>query len=229
MAASETSNDQKRRHKKRVISAVIILVAFAFGGVLLVMAPRWIGSNFFFDNGGRYDASLMSMGVIYQNRSDNYAFNEGYSTSVNCPWNMTHNGIDYFLKNGSAMIAAAPGKISEISSADAGATSENRYRIDLWLQFNQTIKLRYGIEMWTNISSNRDLQLAIISVKVGDWVAKGQVIGAFLCVKTSGHIHFDTIEKETRSCPQKYFGAADLTELMAMIHGFHPTWNLCYA
>jgi len=228
MVASGEKADRKQRNKKRVILATIFVVAIVIGGFMLATAPYWSGYDIFFDNGGRYDSSQCFMGVIYQNRSDIYAFNEGYSTSVNCPWKMVHDGIDYFLKNNSAMITAAPGRISEISTADAGATSENKYRVDLWLEFNQTIKIRYGIEMWTNISSNKDLQLSLISVKVGDWVTKGQVIGKFLCVISSGHIHFDTIEKGTRHCPQKYFGAADLTELMTMIHGFNSTWNLCY-
>ncbi|NMC05811.1 MAG: hypothetical protein GYA24_11395, partial [Candidatus Lokiarchaeota archaeon] len=98
------------RTKARAIRVAIIVGIIVAGGFLLVGIPQWLGYDIFFSNGGRYDASVLNnMGVIYQDRADNFAFNEGYSGSSTCPWGFVHNGIDYFLDNGSNIISASPG------------------------------------------------------------------------------------------------------------------------
>ena len=72
------------------------------------------------------NVELDYMNVVYDNRSDIYAFNEGYSSSINCPWGFIHEGIDYFLINNSKVIAATPGQVEKIEWTDNGEGTENR-------------------------------------------------------------------------------------------------------
>jgi len=92
--------------KFKTILIIVIVLSVGFGGVYLYI--QW--DNLFFDNNDLYeDVELDYMNVVYENQSDIYAFNEGYSSSVNCPWGFIHEGIDYFLLNNSKVLAAAPG------------------------------------------------------------------------------------------------------------------------
>jgi hypothetical protein len=229
-----TSKNEERkpmsRKKVRAIRVAIIVGVIVAGGFMIVAIPQLLGYDIFFNNGGRYDASVLDdMGVIYENRPDNYDFRDGYSSSAACPWNFVHSGLDFFLNNASTFVAAAPGKIIELASKDWGAGQQNRYRMSIMLQFNGTTKIAYNLEPWTDKASDLEKQEAMITVHVGDWVSKGQSLGKFLTVNaTSGHIDFGVLERNARVCPQKFFGASDLIELMAMINIFQPGWSLCY-
>jgi hypothetical protein len=230
MGSENTARKPMSRKKARVIRVTIILGVIVAGGLMLLMIPQWLGYDIFFDNGGRYDASVLDdMGVIYANRPDNYGFREGYSSSASCPWGFVHTGLDFFLNNASTFVAAAPGKIIDITSKDWGAGEQNRYRMSIMLQFNGTTKIAYNLEPWTDKPADLAKQEAMISVHEGDWVSKGQSLGKFLTVNaSSGHIDFGVLEREARVCPQKFFGSSDLTELMTMINSFQPGWSLCY-
>ncbi|MHA1814703.1 MAG: hypothetical protein ACTSX1_01765 [Candidatus Heimdallarchaeaceae archaeon] len=110
--------------KFKTILIIVIVLSVGFGGVYLYI--QW--DNFFFDNNDLYeDVELDYMGVVYENRSDIYTFNEGYSSSINCPWGFIHEGIDYFLINNSKVIAAAPGQVENIEWRDNGEGTENRF------------------------------------------------------------------------------------------------------
>ncbi|NMC05059.1 MAG: peptidoglycan DD-metalloendopeptidase family protein [Candidatus Lokiarchaeota archaeon] len=191
---------------------------------------NYLGFDFFFDDQGHYDSMMLDdMGVVYSNRSDVLAFNEGFSTVADCPWGFVHPGIDYFLRNGSCIIAAAPGRVKSINIIDAGASRENRYRVRVDIQFNMTLLVGYNIESWMNETWQLEAQRGAIIVQPGHWIQKGQVIGTFVRAGDGGHVHFDVIEHASHYCPSKYFGAADLAELLDMVHSFHPDWALCYA
>ncbi|MHA1408210.1 MAG: hypothetical protein ACTSSG_12635 [Candidatus Heimdallarchaeaceae archaeon] len=70
----------------RKISIVIIILFILISGLgityLIIMR-----NSITFNAGDRYDSTNLNyMDVIYENRSDIYAFNEGYSDSDSCPW-----------------------------------------------------------------------------------------------------------------------------------------------
>jgi len=182
-----------------------------------------------FNAGDRYPSDHLNyMDVIYENRSDIYAFNEGYSDTDSCPWGFKHQGIDYFFLNNSKVLAATPGKIERIEWKDYGETVENRYHARIWIRFNRSVVIGYNFEPWTQNESDKDKQLAMFKVQIGDWVEQGQEIARFLYISEGAHIHFDVMEKSETSCPKKYFSTEGYTELMEMIHSFHPDWDLCY-
>ncbi|MBY9001050.1 MAG: M23 family metallopeptidase [Candidatus Heimdallarchaeota archaeon] len=211
--------------KFTVTLIIILLLAGGLGGVYIYF--QW--DNLFFTNDNRYDASELNyMNVVYDNRSDIYAFNEGYSSSDNCPWGFKHEGIDYFLLNNSKVIAAAPGQVEEIEWTDNGEGVENRFYARIWIRFNKDIRIGYNFEPWTQNVEDKDQLLSMFSVQVGDWIEIGEEIARFLYVGNGAHIHFDVIENNERSCVQNYFSEEGYTEIMEMIHSFHHDWELCY-
>ncbi|MHA1684218.1 MAG: M23 family metallopeptidase [Promethearchaeota archaeon] len=214
-----------KKPNKVVGVTVTVVILIASAATLLVIFK----DNLFFSAGGRYDDSKLDyMDVIYANQSDIYAFNEGYSETDACPWGFVHNGIDYFFNNDSAVIAAAPGKVTGIVSRDYGASVENRYHARIIIRFNKSTEIVYNFEMWTNNSADLDHQLALFNVTLGQWVEKGQRIATFLNINSGAHIHFGVEEHYGESCPQKYFSTDGYTEIMSLIHSYHPTWDLCY-
>lgn len=201
-------------------------------GIILIAA---VGTSTYFllidnfDDEGRYDSSHLNMlGVLYEHRDNNTAFNEGFSKSDSCPWGFAHDGIDYFLVNDSTVIAAAPGKVVSINSRDYGSGVENRYHTSIEIQYNESTFVGYNFEPWSQNEGDLDHQMNLFNVQKGDWVEKGQKIATFLEIGSGAHIHFDVREGGEKPCPSKYFDTNGYTELMEMIQSFHPSWNLCY-
>ncbi len=212
--------------KKIWILLIIVLIILAsFGGAALY----FFWNDLFFNPGDRYPSDTLDyMNVLYENRSDIYAFNEGYSESDSCPWGFEHNGLDFFLLNNSKVIAASPGLVERIQWRDNGEGVENRFHISIQIRFNKDITLGYNFEPWTELSSDKDKQLTMINVQEGEWVEIGQEIARFLYIEEGAHIHFDVSVNNQQTCPQQFFSTEGYNEMMEMIHSFNPTWNMCY-
>lgn len=211
-------------------SAIILVLLIISGiGIAGFLYQRGFFNSFSFDTEGRYDPSTLDdMGVIYSNSSDIESFNEGYSESVSCPWGFIHNGIDYFYHNDSDVIAAAPGLVESIELRDWGVESWQRYTVSVSIRFNSTVRLTYGFEPITNSTEDQAQQVTMFDFEIGSWVAKGDVIGKFLRVNDGAHIHFGVYQNDIARDPTLYMSAADYNELLAMIHDFHPTWEISY-
>ncbi|MFX0175401.1 MAG: hypothetical protein ACFE85_04120, partial [Candidatus Hodarchaeota archaeon] len=117
---------------------LIILIVFIVGvGIFITFMLYRAG--FFFNPGNRYDSSNLNyMGVLFVNESDINAFNEGYSESDVCPWNFTHQGLDFFFNNNSNVIAATPGQVWAIQEHQS--EGEYKYHVRIWIRFNRTIE-----------------------------------------------------------------------------------------
>ena len=166
------------------------------------------------------------MGAIYTNQTDIRDWTAAYSESSNCPWGAEHNGLDFPFNNESIVIAAAPGYVEEISVTDDGP-SDNKYMIHVSIRYNETIQIGYVFEPWTTNSSDADCQIAMLDIEVGDWVAKGDTLGEFLMAGSGAHNHFAVYDGEA-TCPRPFFSDDAYTEIMSLIHSYHPTWDLCY-
>ena len=210
--------------KKMIIIIIIIAISITVGTTAIYFLNR---AGVFFDPGNRYPSTNLNyMGVLFENESDINAFNEGYSESASCPWGFEHNGIDYFFNNGTNVLAASPGQVWEIEKHQG--EGENKYHVRIWIRFNSSVSIGYNFEPWTSIELKREQQISMFKVEVGDWIQKGDIIAEFLQCNVSAHIHFDIIENGGRYCPTKYFDSTGFTQLMNLIHSYHPTWNLCY-
>ena len=62
----------------------------------------------------------------------------------------------------------------------------------------------------------------------GGWVDKGDVIARFFHVGVGAHIHFAVTMENAFLNPEPFFGGADRTELLSLIHSYHPGWNISY-
>ncbi|MFX1367284.1 MAG: M23 family metallopeptidase [Promethearchaeota archaeon] len=182
-----------------------------------------------FDNEGRYDSTVLNdLGVIYVSQSDIYAFNEGWSDSDNCPWGFEHRGVDYFFDNHSDVIAAAPGLVVEISWQEYPESTYNMYMVHVNIQFNQSVTIGYCFEPFTLDEADKDLQLSMVDVEVGDWVEKGQKIADFLHIGDGAHVHFDIWSDNEFSSIMNYITQDTYNELLSLIHTYNPTWDLYY-
>ncbi|MGY5865549.1 MAG: hypothetical protein RTV41_13185, partial [Candidatus Thorarchaeota archaeon] len=100
---------------KQACAIGIIVVIVVAVGVVFILGMDEPGGDPPFDNEGRYDSTILNnMGVIYENRSDILAWNNGYSETDVCPWGAVHNGLDYMFYNNSPVISAAPGLVEDI-------------------------------------------------------------------------------------------------------------------
>ncbi len=220
---------QQRRRLRRAISVLMML------GVAGLVALPFTNPWFYFSSAGRYDASrLTDMGVPFASPGDIYAFNEGYSEDTLAPWGFIHTGIDYAFKNNSPVLATTPGVVLAISIQESTQANawENKYRIDIAIRYSNTHLVHYNFEPWTADPAQQDLQVALLRVKVGDWVVKGQVIATFLHAGDGAHIHYgvgDGWPIPPDSPPARYMGGADYLQLLNMVHGFRPTWMPSYA
>ena len=220
---------QGRRGLRRAIGVLMILCVA--GLVILPFTSPWL----YFSAGGRYDDSkLTTLGVPFASPGDIYAFNEGYSENSSAPWGFTHTGIDYAFKNNSLVRATSPGVVLSIalheSTRDNAAV--NKYSIQVTIRFSTSHIIHYNFEPWTADPVQRDLQVSLLRVRVGDWVVKGQVIATFLKAGDSAHIHYgvgDGWPIPPDHPPTRYMDGIDYLRLLDLVHGFHPTWMPCYA
>jgi len=209
-----------------VVGLIVIIAAVA--GILIFGDFEDRDNVEPFDNEGRYDSTILdNMGVIYANRSDIMAWNNGYSETDVCPWGAIHNGLDYMFYNNSPVIAAGPGFVEEINIRSLENTTI--YGIGVKIRFNESILIEYGFEGDAN-ETVRDQQLAMLDVQVGDWVVKGEQIGRFLTPVPTDHVHFTVYKNYVGFCPRLVMGASDYAEIMELIEFFHPgeNWQLCY-
>lgn len=215
--------------KKSCVFLFVVIAICSLGlGILNLLNENGIPFNNF-DPGIRYESSILNyMDVIYENQSDNLAVNEAFSNTESSPWGFAHDGFDFFLKNNSAVLAAAPGQIVEISYTDNGEGYDNRYWVTIKIRFNASLDIGYNFESWTTNAEDWESQKSMISVQEGDWVEIGQVIGYFLNAGGGGHIHFDVYEGNEKPCLTKYFSSEGYSEIMSLIHSYHPDWDLCY-
>lgn len=183
-----------------------------------------------FDPGDRYQSSILNyMDVIYEDESDLYACNGGFSTTNRCPWVREHLGFDFAFKNNSVVKAAAPGQVSRILYYDWGESAENRFMVHVTIRFNKTTYVNYGFEPWTQNPNDHQHQKSLISVKVGDWVQQGDQIGIFLNVGPGAHIHFDVIENDVRVRIDKYYSSTAYARILAFVQSYQPYWpKFCY-
>jgi len=222
------------KKSKRIIITLFLIIIVGVAGYAIYWVlnqPGYHPSDLLgqFDNEGRYDDAVLNyMDVIYENQSDIYAVNEAFSNTENCPWGFIHEGFDYFFNNNSAVLAAAPGKVTDIMYTDNGEGVDNRYFVSVWIKFNNTVELGYNFETWTTNASEWEQQKAMIQVQEGDWVEQGQEFARFLNAGGGAHIHFDVIENHERQCHVKYYSQAGYAEIMDLIHSYHPDWNYCY-
>jgi len=212
--------------KKQACVVGIILVVAAAAAVIYFGDFDFGGIVDTFDNEGRYDSTVLNnMGVLYSNQSDIAMWNNGFSKSDSCPWNATHNGLDYFFLNNSDVIAAAPGLVEDI---ELGFVANGTvYKVAVHIRFNSTLTIEYGFEGFSTDVAVRAQQAAMIDVEIGDWVVKGDQIGKFLRPTEYDHVHFSVYVNDG-ICPRLVMGADDYNEIMSLVHSFHPTWELCY-
>ena len=148
--------------KKGIFRAVFILIIVVLvgAGILFLIGLDQEEIEEPFDNGGRYDSSILNnMGVIYSNRSDIVGWNNAYSESDNCPWGGEHNGLDFMYYNDSVVIAAAPGIVQEIEVGYLPAPFDNIYFVSVQIKFNESVWVGYGFEGDSVDVVVRDLQL----------------------------------------------------------------------
>ena len=212
--------------KQACIVGFIVIVAAVAGVIYLVTLDDGGEHVTPFDNEGRYDSTLLNnMGVIYSNRSDILAWNNGYSETDVCPWGAIHNGLDYMFYNNSPVISAAPGLVEDIEIGYL--PNSTIYVVGVAIRFNATLTHQYGFEGNATTETMRDQQVAMLDVQVGDWVVKGEQIGRFLTPVATDHVHFSVFIGDA-ICPRLVMGQTDYDEIMTLVHSFHPTWELCY-
>ncbi|RDE17783.1 MAG: hypothetical protein C4K49_01035 [Candidatus Thorarchaeota archaeon] len=213
---------------RRKLLVVFVVLVLAVGvGIAFFARDSLLPSTF--DPGDRYASDRLDyMGVIYANRSDMYDWRGGYSETTDCPWGRIHNGIDFFFYNDSEVIAAAPGYIEDVSWRENPDTTLNMYNIYVAIRFNATITLRYTFEPFTHIVGDQDRQLSMLTVQEGNWVQKGDMIGRFLAVEDSSHVHFGVVCGNEWIDPKPFYGPSDLAEILEFIHTYQPTWDLSY-
>ena len=212
-------------NKRTGIASIIVLLVIAVG--IVYFLNQMNGDSERFDNEGRYDSSILNdMGVIYADPSDIEHWNNGYSESDDCPWEATHNGLDYMFSNDSPVIAASPGLVEYI---EVGYL-ENLpvYYVAVQIRFNESVWLNYSFEGNSSNETVRDQQVAMLNVEIGNWIAKGDQIGRFLRPAIYDHVHFSVYLNEEADCPRLVMGTSDYDALMTLVHSFHPDWELCY-
>ncbi len=220
---------QGRRGLRKALGVLMMLGVVGF--VVLPFTHPWI----WFSTAGRYDASqLTTMGVPFASAGDIYAFNEGYSEDSTAPWGFIHTGIDYAFKNNSPVLATAPGIVLAISLRESNREigDINKYHVEMAIRFSALYIVHFNFEPWTDNPAQGDLQAALIRVRVGDWVVKGQVIATFLKVSEGAHVHYTVSEgmlPPADQPPTRYLSGADYLRLLDLMHGFHPAWMPCYA
>ena len=117
-----------------------------------------------------------------------------------------HNGIDFILNNTTQIVAACDGFVSNVRFwyNDKGGHWQTNVNVQLNLKWSQEIIF----ESFAANQSAGQVQANAITVKFGDRIHQGEVIGTLLSQGSGSHVHFGLLSWGTAVCPYHYFSAA---------------------
>lgn len=187
-----------------------------------------------FSSDGRYDESHLNyMGVIFENETDIFdlEFHCEDPTHACEESGLQYYAGDFFFNNLTPVIACAPGQVERI---DYLAAEENPpyntslYIINIGVRFNQTVSITYCFEPFTNKTGDWELQGQLINVSIGDWVQKGDLIGIFLKIAYSAHVHWDVsvpCMEQGYPMPEHFYDTEGYNQMVELITYLNITHN----
>jgi hypothetical protein len=173
------------------------------------------------------DTTPISMTTPYETSSDIGAINEAFSNDANCPWGFAHNGIDFTPTADLKPFQAVSSGTVEGISLQQNNVSLN-WQVNITVRFNSTYSVVYVFEPFSTVQTDGQTQLNSISVSAGQSVSQGDLIGKLSMVGSGAHVHFGLLKNGTAICPETYFTPTAESAVLALLHSFHPTWNMCY-
>jgi hypothetical protein len=195
--------------------------------------------SFFFFDKARYGyffdwletAQSISMTTPYVNSSDVESIRQAFSSAPTPYWNVAHPGIDFYAYADHMQFqASVPGIIEEVRASqnvnEACLSANNcNWQIGVRIRYDSAYSVEWDFEPFSSSEADKDIQLANISVAVGDVVQKGDIIGTLHRANDTSHVDWGIMKNYTLICPEPYFSAEAKSSILALIKARHPTWE----
>jgi murein DD-endopeptidase MepM/ murein hydrolase activator NlpD len=208
---------RKNLSKRRVL-AIVVTILVVIGAIFYKNIYSFIRDNVI--------PAAPLTGTVLTPSVNNAAF---YSTEAyggpDAPWGFYHNGIDFMEStNHQAIQAAADGKVVRlVERFNAGS----RWQVELTIEHGP-YDLQYAFEIFSGNKQDIDTQLADITVKLGQYVHRGQIIGNLHRINEGAHVHFGIAKNNQVVCPEPFFTAQARANVLTMIRKTYPGANMCY-
>ncbi len=208
---------------KKHVSKPYIFISLAL--CLLIIGAILHGIVYSFIRDNIIPASPLT-GIVLTPSVNNADF---YSTEAyggpDAPWGFYHNGIDFLeYTNHQPIQAAADGKVVRlVEQFNAGS----KWQIELTIKHGP-YDLQYAFEIFSSSKQDIDAQFADITVKLGQYVHRGQIIGNLHRINEGAHVHFGIAKNNQVACPEPFFTAQARADVLTMIRKTYPGANMCY-
>lgn len=152
---------------------------------------------------------------------------EAYSTDASAPWGFAHNGIDFMTdRDREPVLASADGTITRVDVKQFPPL--NNWQINISLRVNNRYTIGYAFEPMTSDDTVGQAQQTLISVKIGQSVRAGDVLGELIGGVNGAHIHWGITDATIDGviCPAPFLTDSQQRELLSRIPA-NPD-RLCY-
>jgi hypothetical protein len=143
----------------------------------------------------------------------------------------SHRGID-FQPSGNLIPfrAVSSGVIENIELMQLESSSN--WQVEVEIKYNSTYTAFYAFEPMTAVQADGEIQLANISVSVGQDVSQNDIIGYLYSAGEGAHVHFGLFKYipnggDPTICPEPYFTPEARDSLLNLIHREYPDANIC--
>ncbi len=155
------------------------------------------------------------------------------SDTSGAPWGFAHLGTDVIAaQSGARVLAPADGTVEEVNVYMN--PRNNQWQVNVRVRYNSTFVYHVLFEPRAPSESENALQRSAIPISPGQKVHKGDLLGRQLDLShgdlSAGEagIHFDVWKGNDNICPQPYFTANALAQMMNLLHAKFPNASLCY-
>lgn len=166
----------------------------------------------------------------YLSLSDMSHIQQGFDPTGIGPWGGPHVGIDFVpTDNLKPFQSMTSGKVTEIKAKRH--PENNCWMVSVMVKYNKEWKFMYVFENLTKEDSDRDIQLANISVTESQIIEAGDIIGYLHIVPpTYYHVHISFYHHGNEVCPIDYFRTDVRSEIMGLFESAYPdpSYRICY-
>lgn len=179
-----------------------------------------------------FSASEFSLITPYVNSSDIVSVTP-FSSGSSSPWGWAHTGIDFMpLANTTPFRAAAPGVVRDVTLTSLTYLGMliPVWQVNVIIEHDDTYSLVYAFETFSSKQTDGQIQLDMITVSKGQFVAQGDIIGTSYVADPAVQVtvDFGVTRNGVRICPEGYFTSEAKNSILNLIHKNQPTWVFCF-
>jgi hypothetical protein len=128
-----------------------------------------------------------------------------------------HNGLDFM--SGRDLVeyrAVSGGVVAELKVFYDSSRSDTHPQVNVIILYNKTTKVVYSFEPYSKDIADAERQLTFMSIKEGDTIVAGQVLGKLIKTAPQSHVHIHVMKDRQTICFEDMFSDIVKAEMLTI-------------